>query len=83
VNAYAAIADAFPASVTVERATDALGDVVTFRIAATAKLSVAGEIERIVELTHERAWVRVLGPVRWQDEYIAWGELRERMDVPK
>lgn len=77
MSPYAAIVETFPASVAVERRCDRLGDVVTFRIAGEARLSVAAEIERIAELSHERAWVRFLGPIRWADVWVAWGEMRE------
>jgi len=68
---------AVPAGVTVTRAHDRRGDdVVAFRIAGP-KVSVAAEIERIVELCSDRAWLRIMGPYRWGDEWIAHGELRE------
>jgi hypothetical protein len=78
---YAALIAAFPAGVTVTRAYDRRGDdVVTFRINGP-RVSVAAEIDRIVELCSGRAWLRIMGPCRWGDEWIAHGELRELPEV--
>jgi hypothetical protein len=55
---------------------DGLGYCVAFRIAGP-KVSVEAEIERIVVLCTNRAVVRIMGPYRWGDEWIAHGELRE------
>jgi hypothetical protein len=73
---YAAIIAAFPAGVVVTRSRDRLGTVVAFRIAGP-KVSVAAELGRMVELCNGRAWLRIMGPYRWGDEYVAHGELRE------
>jgi hypothetical protein len=75
-NPYAALVAAFPAGVVVTRSRDRLGAVVAFRIAGP-KIAVAAEIDRIVELCTNRAVVRIMGPYRWGDEWIAHGELRE------
>jgi hypothetical protein len=37
-------------------------------------------VDRIGELcAGQNLWVRFMGPVRWGDEYVAQGELREQL----
>jgi hypothetical protein len=79
-NPYAAIIAAFPAGVVVTRSRDRLGTVVAFRIAGP-KVSVAAELGRMVALCNGRAWLRIMGPVKWHEEYVAFGEIREQLDL--
>ena len=45
--------------------------------------AVQREVDRIGALCAERKlWVRFLGPIRWGDEYVVQGELRERATPP-
>jgi hypothetical protein len=77
MSAYAAIIEAFPASVAAVHRRDHLGAVVSFRIAGP-KFSVLAELARIVELCHGGA-----GCASW-DQFagaairVAHGGLRER-----
>lgn len=75
---YAAIIEAFPASVAVE--IDHAAGVVAFRIAGNS-VSVAAEVDRIAALVVSRgAVVRFMGPVRWGGlwdvTHVVHGELR-------
>jgi len=80
-RAYAAIVVAFPPAVEVTRRTDHLGELVEFRIAAEARITVASEVDRIGRLIGDRAWVRFLGPYHFGDEWICHGIIRERLDA--
>lgn len=75
---YAAIIEAFPASVAVK--IDHAAGIVNFRIAGNS-VSVAAEVERIGALVAARgAMVRFMGPVRWGGlwdvTHVVFGELR-------
>jgi hypothetical protein len=76
MTTYAALVEAFPAGVVVTRSRDHLGTVVAFRLNGP-RFSVNAELERIAALCNGRAWLRIMGPIRWGDEYVAHGELRE------
>jgi hypothetical protein len=76
MSAYAAIIEAFPATVVVELK----GGVASFRIAGN-RVSVGAEMDRIGALVASRgALVRFMGPVRWGGLwdviYVVHGELR-------
>ena len=66
---------------TVTRYRDRIGDAVAFRIVADSRISVAAEIERISGLCADAGWVRFMGPYRYFDTWVCYGELRERLDA--
>lgn len=84
---YAAMIDAFPASVSqVEHFVDRNGKGVSFRVAGPSRAAVLREIDRIgVLVTERRARLHIMGPVRYvpEGDWVAYGELREAVqDAP-
>jgi hypothetical protein len=75
---YAAIVEAFRASVEVEHR----GDRVELRIASECRESVVAEMERVSALVNDRAWLRFLGPCQWFDTWVTYGEMRELSVFP-
>jgi hypothetical protein len=78
---YAAMIDAFPASVSqVEHFIDQNGKGISFRVAGASRTAVLREIDRIgVLVTERRARLRLMGPVQYtkDTDWVAYGELRE------
>jgi hypothetical protein len=63
--------------------TGRFGEATEFRIAGPW-LAVVAEIDRIVgALDADRAWVRLMGPFQWGNEWVVHGELREKPTVEK
>jgi hypothetical protein len=72
IEPYLAIVQTFPAEVTTEIDRDA--GIINFRVAGT-RVSVTAEVERISKLCAGRGWVRLIGPLRWGDDYVTHGVL--------
>lgn len=77
-SAYDALVRAFPASVTVTL--DRPTATIAFRIAGTP-ISIKAEVERIEAICAGRAWIRLLGPARWdaglfEPEWVLHAEAR-------
>jgi hypothetical protein len=55
------------------------GEATEFRIAGS-RAFVDAELDRIVgALNAERAWLRIMGPFQWGDEYVVHGVLQENL----
>jgi hypothetical protein len=71
---YTAIVEALPANVAVEIDRDA--GVVNFRVVGN-RVAVQAEVDRIRRICADRAWLRLMGPIRWGDDYIVHGVLQQ------
>jgi hypothetical protein len=71
---YTTIVEAFPANVAVE--IDGHAGVVNFRIVGN-RVAVQAAVDRITRICADRAWLRLMGPFRWGDDYIVHGVLQQ------
>ena len=76
---YTAIVEAFPANVAVE--IDGHAGVVNFRVVGN-RVAVQAEVDRIRRICADRAWLRLMGPIRWGDDYIVHGVLQQLPSEP-
>jgi len=76
---YPAIVEALPANVAVEIDRDA--GVVNFRVVGN-RVAVQAEVDRIRRICANRAWLRLMGPIRWGDDYIVHGVLQQLPSEP-
>ena len=76
---YTAIVEASQANVAVEIDRDA--GMVNFRVVGN-RVSVQAELDRIRRICTDRAWLRLMGPLRWGDDYVVHGVLQQPPSEP-
>jgi hypothetical protein len=55
--------------------------VVNFRVVGN-RVAVQAEVDRIRRICADRAWLRLMGPIRWGDDYIVHGVLQQLPSEP-